>query len=163
MAKWQQRRAGTIIFLLLLLWGLSGRPVWAHVSLIAAIPEPGATLTTSPPEVQLTYDGEIIPARSQIALFDDAFQAIPGVVVLTDRGENDQLVAQIPPLTPGRYTVQWVVVSADEHSLRGSYTFALAEPEPPLLPRLIVPALVVLLVLITVAVVLYRRRQPTAP
>lgn len=156
MGKGSRRWGRVAVLVMLLLWVAGSRAAWAHVTLLAAIPEPGATLTTSPPEVQLTFDGEITLAASQVVLFNEAFQSVPGVALQPDSGESNRLAAQIPPLDPGRYTVQWSVISTDGHPISGSYAFALVEQ--PLRQRIMVPLIMVLLLVIIGVAALYWTR-----
>lgn len=110
-----------------LLWALVG--VWnvaAHAELTAADPPPGATLDAAPTMIRLTFS-EPPAAGSTLAVVDAAFVAVPGVVVGGGSAENE-LRATVPPLPPGRYTVEYDVQSQDGHTVRGSYTFAVAPP-----------------------------------
>lgn len=95
--------------------------VFAHAELVQAVPEPGAILSQAPSEIRLTF-AEEITAVSTIALFGQNFRAI-AVNTYVDTQDPKQLVADIPELSPGVYTVQWTAVSLDNHPLSGSYSF----------------------------------------
>ncbi|NIP26955.1 MAG: copper resistance protein CopC, partial [Phycisphaerae bacterium] len=44
--------------------------------------------------------------------------------------KSAELIATLPDLEPGTYSVDWTVLSLDGHSASGSYTFAYSlEPE----------------------------------
>lgn len=145
--------------LVLLLWGFSSRPAKAHVTLLSAEPEPGATLTTSPPEVRLTFDGEIVSTLSQIALFDEDFRPVTGIEVQPGPDDKHQVVAPLPPLTPGRYTVQWVVQAEDGHSLRGSFAFAITDQPAFGLWMILLPVASLLVLISLIILYLLRHKQ----
>ncbi|MCE7981836.1 MAG: copper resistance protein CopC [Caldilinea sp. CFX5] len=114
------RRVG-IGMLALLVWS-APTALAAHSDLVAADPAPGAQLSSAPTEIRLTF-GEANDPWSRVLLFAPGFEAIPGVVTRVNPAAPEQLIAQLPPLAPDTYTVQWVVVATDQHVARGSYTF----------------------------------------
>lgn len=118
--RWPGIVGGWLLVLLALAWPPK---LWAHTDLIAAEPAPGALLPTSPTEIRLTF-GEPNDPLSRIVLFAPGFQAVSGVITSVDPAVPEQLIAQLPPLTPNTYTVQWVAVSIDKHMVRGSYMFS---------------------------------------
>lgn len=99
--------------------------VFAHAELVAAEPAAGAQLQTSPQEVRLTFS-EPVGAGSFITVYGEGFQMVPRVEARSDAAHPEQLVASLPPLEPGLYTVQYSVASADGHESAGSYTFSVA-------------------------------------
>jgi len=96
----------------------------AHAFPDHADPRVGASVSTSPPEVRIWFDGEIEPVFSTIRVEnDDNKQRI-------DRGDggvspqdNRLLTVRIPPLTPGKYRVYWSVIARDGHRTEGDYPF----------------------------------------
>lgn len=96
----------------------------AHAELLTAVPAPGSTITHSPAEIRLTFS-EPISADSAILLFTGNFQPVAGIQAQVAATNPQLLVAAVPPLTPGDYTVQWTAVSTDGHPTSGSYTFRL--------------------------------------
>jgi methionine-rich copper-binding protein CopC len=110
-----------VICLLLFYVGSAG----AHAELVAAEPATGVTLTESPAEIHLTFS-ENLGADSQVVLIGDNFARIAGVVV-REIVFNEVFVT-VPPLEAGVYTVQYDVVSADNHPISGSYEFAVQPP-----------------------------------
>jgi copper transport protein len=131
--------------------------VLGHAELIAVSPAAGSVLETSPAEIRLTFS-EPIASGSQLVLIDAQFVEVTGVV--PERAENDTvLLAALPPLPNGVYTVEYDVLSADNHFVRGSYEFAVSVPKadaPARTPLLIVAA--VLLAGGIAATVTLRRR-----
>jgi len=110
------------MWLLVLLALHAPAKLWAHTHLVAADPAPGALLTTAPTEIRLTF-GEPNDPWSRILLFAPGFRSIPGVVTRVNPDAPEQLIARLPPLAPDTYTVQWIAVATDKHTMRGSYTF----------------------------------------
>lgn len=96
----------------------------AHAFPDHADPRVGASVSTSPPEIRIWFDGEIEPVFSTIRVEnDDNKQRI-------DRGDggvsphdNRLLTVRIPPLTPGKYHVYWSVIARDGHRTEGDYPF----------------------------------------
>ncbi len=98
----------------------------AHSDLMTATPAPGEQLSTIPGEVRLEFSSALRP-ESRFALADANFQFIPDIQAQI-RGDNrNLLVAEIPLLAPGIYTVHWVSVGEDGDFLRGSYSFSVRQ------------------------------------
>jgi len=102
---------------------LAPPPAGAHAFPDHAEPRVGASVSPSPPEVRIWFDGEIEPVFSTIRVENENNQRI-------DRGDggvspqdNRLLTVRIPPLTPGKYRVFWSVVARDGHRTEGDYPF----------------------------------------
>ena len=111
---------GVFILLAQIQWPL--RPAAAHAELLAADPPPGAVLAASPAEVRLTFS-EALRAGSTFVVFGEGFAQVPGFSPAIVTESPEQLVAAIPALAPGAYTVQWTAVTGDGHEVSGSYSF----------------------------------------
>ena len=111
---------GVLILLVQIQWKL--RPASAHAELLAADPAPGAVLARSPPEIRLTFS-EALRAGSTFVVFGEGFAQVPGFSPAIVTESPEQLVAAIPALAPGAYTVQWMAVTGDGHEVSGSYSF----------------------------------------
>lgn len=98
----------------------------AHSVLLEAQPPAGASLATSPSEFRLTFDEPII-IGSKIDLMVGLFEPVEGVVSFVDQNEPMQLIAKVPPLAPGDYSVQWSVLSMDGHTRQGTYSFQIRD------------------------------------
>ncbi|HXR11846.1 MAG TPA: copper resistance protein CopC [Gaiellaceae bacterium] len=102
---------------------------FAHASLRSESPGFKQRLSASPREVVLQ--------------FDETVDALPkAIVVLTLKGKNvagtpravksqRELVASLPRLPKGPYTVRWQALSNDGHIVSGVYTFGVGVPAPP--------------------------------
>jgi methionine-rich copper-binding protein CopC len=108
-----------LIFLILLL------PVGAaaHAELKSAVPSPGARLSEQPEEIRLTFSEEV-GQGSSITLFGEGFREVEGLEAVVDGERPADLIAAVPELAPGTYSVNWRVLSTDVHPAAGSYTFA---------------------------------------
>jgi copper resistance protein C len=101
-------------------------PAWAHAQLVAATPSQDATLTTSPATVELTFSEDLNPEFVTVALSNTTRQRLP-----TSTPSVAGPTATVRPggsLVDGVYTVAYRVVSADGHTVQGSYDFAVGDP-----------------------------------
>jgi len=114
------------------------------VAVLAALVLPAsafahATLKTESP----SFGQELAASPTRIVLqFDQTVQALPkSVEVLTPDGKNlagkpsaisaqRQLVASVPRLPTGPYTVRWQAISNDGHIVSGVYTFGVRVKAP---------------------------------
>jgi copper resistance protein C len=122
--------------------------------LFLAEPLPGAHLSSPPAEIRLTFT-EPVGITSTIELYGPNFRVIPDVQAVVAPDNPDQLIASVPPLKPGIYTVQWILYSLDGHELRGSHQFAVEENHQLKWPVSITS----LLLLGLLGVVFYRQQQ----
>lgn len=95
----------------------------AHAFLNQAVPPVGGAVPASPKEIRLTFSEAVEPRFSGIELATSNGRSIAIGPVATAPGDDKQLVLAVPPLAPGRYRVNWHVVSVDTHRTEGEYTF----------------------------------------
>ena len=102
--------------------------VAAHAELDVPTPKDGATVEGSPPEVSGTYVQKINPDGSSMVLRDSGNKVVA-------RGGPDpddvkrMAITDLPELAPGKYTVQWTTVSAEDGELaRGTWSFTVVAP-----------------------------------
>ena len=107
---------------------LLAAPALAHARLVAASPGNGVTLDEPPILLRLAFN-ENIGEGSEVALIGRSFDRISGVGIREIVG--NEVFVDVPTLAPGVYTVQYDVVSADDHTISGSYEFGVAEPPQP--------------------------------
>ena len=104
-------------------------PAWAHAQLVAAEPARDAVLTGSPEAVTLKFNERLRPDFTTIVLSDAARQRVPtSAVQVRDAAGTLTLTG---PLTEGRYTVAYRVVSVDGHTVQGSYPFTVGAATQP--------------------------------
>ena len=97
----------------------------AHSLLLESVPAAGATLTSPPPELTLRFNNRIEKSLSRVRLVNGHGVDQP-LVVTVGGGAADRLTAAMPPLAPGRWRVEWQVLSTDGHVVYGRFEFQLA-------------------------------------
>lgn len=100
-------------------------PVAAHSLLLESAPAAGATLAAPPGQLMLRFNNRIETSLSRVRLLDEQGGAQTLVVSATG-GTADRLTAAVPPLRPGRWQVEWRVLSLDGHVVSGRFEFRLA-------------------------------------
>jgi copper resistance protein C len=138
-----------------------GGPAAAHEELVTSDPAAGAGLDAAPPEIVLTFSGELTP-ESGFILFNPADDEVGS-------GELDLTVADRNVLRgdgvdagAGTYTVLWTAFGLDGHPQEGTITFTVGAAEQPntALPRSpVLPLLGLLLVTLSLAGGLSLRRR----
>ena len=96
-------------------------PAFAHTSLVGSDPADGASLSTAPTAVTLTFDGPVQPGFAEVVVVDAAgthyyAQGAPQVDGRTVR-------QQLAPLSNGVFQVSYRVVAADGHPVTGTLSF----------------------------------------
>jgi methionine-rich copper-binding protein CopC len=143
-----------------------------HAQLVSADPPVNGTLTTTPYTLKATFDDELTPAGSSIVV-----ESSTGAQVATGGVSDDDahtMLAQLPALANGPYTVKWTAVSADDAAVeRGLYSFTVGStvstPAPTAAPSapgtgsggdaLIALGLAAALIVVVVAVIVMRGRR----
>jgi copper resistance protein C len=99
---------------------------FAHAFLDHAAPAVGSTVRAPPAQVRLWFSQELEPAFSTIRVLDlhNARQDKNDVTV--DARDSKILQVSLAPLPPGRYRVEWRVLSVDTHVTEGGFTFDIA-------------------------------------
>lgn len=102
-----------------------------HTQFVEMIPPDEAVLEVSPPEVIVVFSAPLQEERSSIVVLDtdNATVAEGGL----DPADATRLVADLPPLEPGRYLVRYTAYSADNELIRDQLEFevAVAATPPP--------------------------------
>lgn len=119
-----RRFAASGVLLMLL---LTVTPAAAHSLLLASSPAAGSVLTASTPELRLRFNNRIEKRLSRLRLVDERGDG-RDLTVAAD-GAADWLIAPMGALVPGRYRVEWQVLSTDGHVVTGRFTFTL-KPTP---------------------------------
>jgi methionine-rich copper-binding protein CopC len=131
------RRSVIIAGLLLVL--SSAMAVYAHPQIVSVEPAPNARLEQAPERVRITFNEPVEDAFASIQVLDATGRAV-------DRGDGGRapddpttLIASLPLLEPGVYTVVWQVVGRDGHLVKGNFAFSIAGA-PPAAPSPFVPS-----------------------
>lgn len=93
----------------------------AHSLLLDASPAPDAVLAIPPDRVTLRFNNRIEKKLSRLTLVSERGQA--QALTPTGEGPPDQLGAPLPALGPGRWRLDWYVLSTDGHLVNGGYFF----------------------------------------
>lgn len=105
--------------------GLGAGQAAAHADLVATTPAAEAVLQQPPAQIELTFSEDVQADFTQIAVLDPAGSdtaTIPAAV-------EGAVVAQPVTLTaPGPYSVSYRIVSADGHTVAGTYSFTYTPP-----------------------------------
>ncbi|MDQ8738864.1 copper resistance protein CopC [Paenibacillus sp. LHD-38] len=97
----------------------------AHSKLENAVPAQDATITASPERIELTFNTKI-ENLSNFKIVNAAGEEMEKDKVAV---EGMTMSGTVPtPLTNGIYTVKWVIIGADGHSVEGDYSFTLEAP-----------------------------------
>ncbi|MGH2406531.1 MAG: copper resistance protein CopC [Candidatus Limnocylindrales bacterium] len=98
--------------------------VSAHALPQSSNPAPGATLSTSPSVVTITFGETPDPKLSSIKVLDTGGVAVTSGPTAPLQGDALTLVVPVRTLVSGVYTVAWRTVSAvDGHAASGSFAF----------------------------------------
>ncbi|HEV8353286.1 MAG TPA: copper resistance protein CopC [bacterium] len=104
---------------------------WGHAKLLRAVPAPGSTIARTPTIVRLWFNEELDTKRSGLSVWNARGQRVDdghGGVDLNDLDRKAMKVV-LKPILPGRYTVRWRAVSADDLFVStGSFTFTVRHP-----------------------------------
>ena len=95
-------------------------PAWAHAHLKQSDPAQGATVTTAPKEMALTFTEQLEPAMSGVAVTDAQghdMEAAPAAI------SDVSMHVKLKPLAAGVYHVAWHAVAVDTHRTEGTYEF----------------------------------------
>ncbi len=167
-------RAGLLLASFVLLGVVLAAPVGAHAALVSMTPEADSTVESPPREVVLDFNESVAATSDAVRVFDPSGQELRGIEV---SGTDTTVTATLPESdVDGSYTVDWKVVSADGHPIRGAYLFhlrtaTLTEPfdvgdaGAPLVANVMraVGATVALMALVGVIVAGLRRRGGDTP
>jgi len=101
-------------------------PAGAHAFLDHATPAVGSTVHGSPPRVELWFTQELEPAFSTVRVLDQGNHRQDKGDAQVTPGDTARLQVSLPQLAPGRYRVEWRVLSVDTHVTEGDFTFVVA-------------------------------------
>lgn len=96
-------------------------PALAHAVVVQAQPALDQQVAAGPLDIRLEFNSRIDKKRSrlQLTLPDGTRTDVP----IAEDGEPNVLMAQVPALAPGAYTLRWQVLAVDGHITRGDIPF----------------------------------------
>ena len=117
----------TIAALTTLTASLLSGAAYAHPEFQSADPASGAATTTSPRQIRITFNENVIPKLSGAEVKDQTGKIIATGKAATDPANKKLLVVPVnEQLPPGDYKVEWHAVSDDTHRVKGSFSFSVA-------------------------------------
>jgi methionine-rich copper-binding protein CopC len=120
-------KVNSISAVALIVASLSGNGALAHPVLQSAEPAAGAATTTSPKQIRITFNENVIPQMSGVEVKDQTGKIIATGKAATDPANKKLLVVPVnEQLPPGDYDVEWHAVSDDTHRVKGSFSFSVA-------------------------------------
>jgi methionine-rich copper-binding protein CopC len=126
MARERLRGAAVSTAVLSLIVGVLVGVAAGHAKLLDASPAPGSAVKAPPRMVRAVFNDELDPTRSRITVTDARGRRVDdgrGGVDLDDL-DRKTLVARLRVIGPGRYTVRWRAVSADDgYVAQGTFWF----------------------------------------
>ena len=126
-ARGAATRVSAVLLLLLLLAPAS---VYAHAKFLRSRPASGATLDAPPRLVELWFSADVSQGFSSVEVTDSGGRRVDrGEVTFAEGGKKAQV--ELGEMPGGSYNVVWRVVSKDEHTIRGKFTFKVAAPATP--------------------------------
>lgn len=100
---------------------------FGHAMLVRSAPDSNAKLSESPKLVELWFNEGLEPGLNTIEVKDQRGTRVDrGEVTLTEGNKKAQI--ELGELTSGIYTVTWKALSADQHAMRGNFTFSVTTP-----------------------------------
>jgi copper transport protein len=104
-------------------------PAGAHANQIRSLPLPDSELEESPNRVIVWFSEEIEASLSQVRVLDELAREVDNGDSAISPTESTALIATLPVLENGTYTVVWKNLSTvDGHRVVGSFRFAVGEP-----------------------------------
>lgn len=105
---------------------VSPRSAAVHATLVSSEPAANSRLASSPTRVRLVFSEPIEGKLGRIALHPTSGATIT-LRAGADPRDVHAVVAPVEALAPGRYRVDWRVVSADGHPVDGTFVFAIGD------------------------------------
>lgn len=98
----------------------------AHAFPDNSSPHVGATITASPKQVQVWFNGELEPVFSTLIVKNAKGEQVSTAKGRVDPADSRLLETALPAtLAPGRYEVYWSVVAHDGHHTAGHFVFTI--------------------------------------
>jgi methionine-rich copper-binding protein CopC len=112
-------------------------PAQAHARLLRTSPANGASLTSAPDEVTLTFDEAALQVGLIVRVSGPAGVVSSGRPRIADATVHQSLSSD---LTPGRYRVDWRATSDDGHPVSDTFAFTIAGAQPSPTPTATAPS-----------------------
>lgn len=118
------KKASIFLALLVILSLLvQANSVMAHATLIKSDPPRRAALSSPPKQIQLWFNEKIEGAYASVTVLDSDKNPITENSPEVVSDDPKSVVLSIPQIEPGRYTVQYRVMSVDGHVIESNFDF----------------------------------------
>jgi len=97
--------------------------VESHAVLVRSVPAQRSVLEAPPTRVELWFNERLEPAYSRMSVLDEANAQIDLRDAAVAADDARRLSVSLPPLAPGRYRVEFRVLSVDGHVVESRLTF----------------------------------------
>ena len=99
---------------------------YSHAVLIDSTPLHKATLDEAPKTVILRFNAALEHVITHVYLIDQNKDET--TLDKVEESQADRIVVEVPPLSPGVYTILYKVLARDGHVTEGSIRFTLRKP-----------------------------------
>jgi methionine-rich copper-binding protein CopC len=99
----------------------------AHAVLVKSVPAQRASLVEPPPRIELWFNERLEPAYSKASVTNEAGTQVDLRDVAVSTEDPRRLSLSLPPLKPGRYTVNFRVLSVDGHVVESRLSFTVKD------------------------------------
>jgi copper transport protein len=100
----------------------------AHATLVTSTPSHEQRLASSPRVVRIEFDQTVALVPESLRVLDAGGRSLAGAPRLVEEGRT--LVASVPVLERGGYTVRWQALGRDGHVVAGVFTFGVRQRAP---------------------------------
>jgi len=97
--------------------------VFAHTGLKESAPAEGSVLNVAPEKLQMAFTEEVRLLRLDVIRILEPNAHTLDIGFLPESVAKDEYSFSLPELPQGHYRVEWSVMGADSHTVRGSITF----------------------------------------
>ena len=97
--------------------------VMAHATLVKSDPPRRASLSSPPKHIQLWFNEKIEGSYATVTVVDSNKNSITENSPEVVSDDPKSIILNLPQIEPGRYTVQYRVMSVDGHVIESSFDF----------------------------------------
>lgn len=103
---------------------LPPRMAAAHAVVVSAEPAARSVMPAGEVAIDLEFNSRIDATRSRLAVMDGENRST--TLAIAEDAPANRLQSRTPALTPGKYLLEWYVLSTDGHITRGRLKFEVA-------------------------------------
>jgi len=114
-------------FLVCVCCALPWRMAAAHAVVVSAQPAARSVMPAGEVAVDLEFNSRIDATRSRLAVIDGENRST--TLAIAEDAPANRIQSRTPALIPGKYLLEWYVLSTDGHITRGRLKFEVATTE----------------------------------